>query len=83
MSQFFNDNILHTFDETKIGILSISVPLTQGETGILNFDTRTIGFVPVPDTPRSALAGLVGVSLVAEWRRRRSSAGIEHSLLSR
>jgi hypothetical protein len=71
---FSRDNQLVAFNETKTGILSFSVPLTQGQTGNLDFDTRVIATVPIPDMLWLNLVGLVGIIL---WERKR-----RHSLLA-
>ena len=65
----------------QTGTLSLTRWFTQGQT--MDFTMRTEALrslippsgqsVPIPDMLWPALAGLIGVSLVAEWRRRRSS----------
>ena len=65
----------------QTGTLSLTRWFTQGQT--MDFTMRTEALrslippsgqsVPIPDMLWPALAGLIGVSFVAEWRRRRSS----------
>lgn len=65
------DQKLGAFNETKTGILSLSLPMTQGQIGNLDFDTRVIAFVPEPDTLWLLAIGSFLMGLV-RWRRSMS-----------
>jgi hypothetical protein len=54
---------LNASGETKSGIASISIPVSQGQTGLLNFDTRVGASVPEPATFWSLAIGLVMLGL--------------------
>ena len=53
--------------ETKTGVASISIPLTRGQTGLLNFDTRVLASVPEPEPFLLLGVGLIGLAL---WHQR-------------
>jgi hypothetical protein len=59
---------LNVSGETKTGIASITIPFTQGQIGLLNFDTRVFASVPEPETFWLLAVGLVLVGFV--HRRR-------------
>jgi hypothetical protein len=53
--------------EAKAGIASLTIPFTRGQTGLLNFDTRMLASVPVPETFWSFATGLILLGLVHRW----------------
>jgi len=79
--QHTNDSLGVT-GETKTGVASISIPMTQGEVGSLNFDTREIVTVPEPETFWPLAVGLVLVGFVHRLFRSNTStmAAISHIL---
>jgi len=79
--QHTNDSLGAT-GETKTGVASISIPMTQGEVGSLNFDTREIVTVPEPETFWPLAVGLVLVGFVHRLFRSNTStmAAISHIL---
>jgi hypothetical protein len=61
--------ILNASGETKAGLASIAIPFVQGQTGILNFDTRVVSSIPVPET--FLLLGLPFIGLVLSYQLSR------------
>ena len=76
------DNSLHTFSEKVSGILSITIPFRQGQTGFLNFNSRMDAksvSVPGPDTFWPLAIGLVLLIFLNGWRARRIEKGMDTS----
>jgi hypothetical protein len=62
-----NNASLNTPGATMTGIASLIIPFVQGQTGLLNFDTRVIASVPEPQPDLLLGIGLVALAL---WQLR-------------
>jgi hypothetical protein len=69
---FVHDHDTLNGSEKKTGILSISLPVTQGQTGRLNFGTNQCLQVPEPDTFWLFAIGSVLIGLLHSRMTRRT-----------
>ena len=77
-ASFEHSNVtLNASGAIMTGLASLTIPLTQGQTGILNFDTRVGASVPAPESFPLLGVGLVGLAL---WHQRSLRTRVTSSL---